>query len=821
MISFLALAASAAPLVLPPAPQGGGATGAAPATTSTDEGGRGQETAAQEGPVTKDPAKGSQSPQAAPSTSGGGQQGGAIPGPSPLQRGGPVPGSREAMWPAPTVEDWKKPVQITWQRTWEDARAVSEETGKPIMVAVNMDGEIASEHYAGIRYRDPEVGKLFEPYVNVIASVYRHNPRDYDENGNRIPCPRFGCVTCGEHIAMEPIVYERYLDETRVAPRHIGVELDGTEYYDVFYALDVVSVIDAWREGIEDRESTELPPNNDRSPEQLLRSRSQADRVRVEQQFRQAKRMERLRTLDLTEKLGLGAPLEVLRLALFGLDVEVASRARKVLAQQRSEPAIDLIAEALAVPMPTDERELLIGALEEMGKDFPRARSLSVTLRGLDASAGGEEFQALARSLATRRRDDVAVERYELEARMDQAAALAALSPEERGAAELERAEATLRLAVDPSSGVGVAAGRGASQRLQRLRCQDALDAARAARELGVESWRVDAVIGLAANQLGDREGSDAAVLAALAAMLASPDAASSETAAGWIGMGTLSLAADLRMGQIGAAARADQPWPKEWMVEVNAAFDLLARHPLGTEQQVAKHHDFLVRMGARGRAFDVLTRGVEAHDGSWDLHARLRDRLLVRGGVKGMEETYAAMSARPGASASTAWYAGYASMVAGEFRRRRAQSEAALASYDGALAHFAEAVRRDPTVEATAGHYCAMSLAGKAAVKLEEDELEEAADLLIAAFERWPRAANALDGLNQSAVTLSNFVSARLTWAGMDDDVARLEAAREALPTELLAPPEFERPPDTPAARNRDRRGRQRRGRGRDGGQR
>ena len=722
------------------------------------------------------------------------------------------------MWPAPTVEDWKKPVQITWQRTWEDALAVSKETGKPIMVAVNMDGEIASEHYAGIRYRDPEVGKLFEPYVNVIASVYRHNPRDYDENGNRIPCPRFGCVTCGEHIAMEPIVYERYLDETRVAPRHIGVELDGTEYYDVFYALDVVSVIDAWREGIEDREDTELPPNNDKTPEQLLASRSQADRLRVEQQFRSAKRMERLRTLDLTEKLGLGAPLEVLRLALFGLDVEVASRARKVLAQQRSEPAIDLIAEALAVPMPTEERELLIGALEAMGKDFPRARSLSVTLRGLDASAGGAEFEALARSLAARGREDVAVERYELEARMDAAAALSDLSPMERGMAELERAEATLRLAVDPGSGVGVAAGRGATQRLQRLRLQDALDAALAARAQGVNSWRVDAVIGLAANELGDRERSEPAVLAALAAMLASPEAASSETAAGWIGMGTLSLAADLRMAGVGAAARGDRPWPKEWMVEVNAAFDLLAQHPLGTEQQVAKHHDFLVRMGARGRAFDVLTRGVSAHEGSWDLHARLRDRLLMRSGVRGLEETYTAMSARPGASASVAWYAGYASMVAGEFRRRRSQSASALESYDRAIAHFGEAVRRDPSVEATAGHYCAMSLAGKAAVQLEEDELKAAADLLIASFERWPRAANALDGMNQSAVTLSNFVAARLTWAGMDDDVARLKAAREALPTELLAPPDFERPPDTPAARNRDRRGRQRRGRARGG---
>jgi len=47
-----------------------------------------------------------------------------------------------------------------------------------------MDGEIASEHYAGIRYRNPDIAALYEPYVCVIASVYRHTPRDYDEQGS-------------------------------------------------------------------------------------------------------------------------------------------------------------------------------------------------------------------------------------------------------------------------------------------------------------------------------------------------------------------------------------------------------------------------------------------------------------------------------------------------------------------------------------------------------------------------------------------------------------------------------------------------------------
>ena len=71
--------------------------------------------------------------------------------------------NREQMWFAPTAEDWAKPCLIRWQRTWEDAQAVSKETGKPILICVNMDGEIASEHYAGVRYRRPETAGFTTP----------------------------------------------------------------------------------------------------------------------------------------------------------------------------------------------------------------------------------------------------------------------------------------------------------------------------------------------------------------------------------------------------------------------------------------------------------------------------------------------------------------------------------------------------------------------------------------------------------------------------------------------------------------------------------
>ena len=159
------------------------------------------------------------------------------------------------MWPAATAEGWAKPCLIPWQRGFDDALEVSKATGAPILVCVNMDGEIASEHFAGVRYRDPATATALERYVCVIASVYRHTPRDYDEQGQRVLCPRFGTVTCGEHIACEVELYEKYFEGKRISPRHIMLDLEGAKSYDVYYSWDTATVFTAFAKGVEN-----LPP---------------------------------------------------------------------------------------------------------------------------------------------------------------------------------------------------------------------------------------------------------------------------------------------------------------------------------------------------------------------------------------------------------------------------------------------------------------------------------------------------------------------------------------------------------------------------------
>ena len=162
-------------------------------------------------PPAKDPkAEPSKPGEVKPAPRPGGSTAPSLPtGPRTPPRGA----AREAMWKAPTARDWAKPCLLTFQRTWEDAVAVSKETGKPILVCVSMDGEIASEHYAGVRYREPAIAALYKPYVCVIASVYRHTPRDHDDQGRRNGEPELG--RAHSKAALQPLesILERQCEE--------------------------------------------------------------------------------------------------------------------------------------------------------------------------------------------------------------------------------------------------------------------------------------------------------------------------------------------------------------------------------------------------------------------------------------------------------------------------------------------------------------------------------------------------------------------------------------------------------------------------------
>ncbi len=684
--------------------------------------------------------------------------------------------NRETMWPAPTAEDWKRPCLVTWQRSFADAVAVSRATGRAILVCVNMDGEIASEHYAGVRYRQPEIAALYEPYVCVIASVYRHTPRDHDEEGRRILCPRFGSVTCGEHIAIEPGLHDRFFEGRRIAPRHIGVELDGAEMYDVFYAWDTDTIFDALRDGIAKRPPPPAIERGERTLVELVASNDIADRRRVEAAYQRGDRRQRRALLDAAVALGAAAPVDLLRLAVCGLDDELNQLARRALPHCTGEGAVDLIGEALRAPIDAAEREALIAALVRLGESSPRARTLATAYRGLTRASSAVDVDGWSQALAAAAASPpTASDSYAVESRLESQVQATAARPSD-AQARLELAEATLAFAADLA----------APPKHVRLVYEDALRTALDAERLGASGWRVNAAVALAAFHLGDLEQAHARAERAVGGLPAE--------APGRNAMAVLDLFAQARWQAIRKALVAKTPWPGEWLTDVNAAYTVLARHPLGTDAQVAAHYDILKWLGAAGQAARVLDDGLARFAASRVLHDRLRGRLLAERGAEGLEAAYEQLLRDRGSSPELEWFAGYAALVAAEFQRRAGNDALALAAYGRGIAHYERAVAADPSQRGNADHYVALALAGRARLAYERADYEGALAEVLASFARGPDAAATQDGLNISPVDTAKMLLAKLKGLQRQDLVARLEHGLASLDPEMLRLPAYER---------------------------
>jgi tetratricopeptide (TPR) repeat protein len=720
--------------------------------------------------------------------------------PAPRPGGGPPPDSpqiptdpvqraqwRESMWTAPTEADWRKPVLIPWQRTWDDAVAVSKETGRPILVCINMDGEIASEHYAGVRYRQPEIAALYEPYVTVVASVYRHNPRDHDDQGRRIPCPRFGGVTCGEHIAIEPVVYEKFLDGQRIAPRHVCVELDGKESFDVFYANDTASIFRTIGDGISKRPP--LPPRiprGDRPAVERVASREVSDRTAVEVAYAKGNPEERKALLAEALKHPETAPLDLLRLAIFGFDPEQSRTARKALANVDSPAATELVAEALRLPLEAAEREALIAALRRLGSSSPLARWLASVHSGLAVPSSAVDARGWKDAPAGEP-PPAWPEWMRLQQTYDEQTLKAAYKTDAKLALEL--AETSLALAVEaPFSQEDPKKARFYARHYYG----DAKRFGAQAERGGATGWRTDAVIGLGAYFSGDlQEGYERATKAVKA--LPAGDTT-------WASMAVLKVFAEGRFKQIKKAVRERTDFPPEWLSDLNAAYSVLVRHPMGTEEEVRWHYDTLDWLGATSQAVDVLKRGVARFPESTVLHDRMREYVLRKQGPEALEALYRSMveEAGRGGGAPTASLlarAGVASTAAADARRRVGRSEDAAAAYARAIEWFDRAAAVSPAGKAAADAWAAIALGGRARLSYTTGDDDRALADVLAAFSRSPATAGTQDGMGFTVGETGQMLLERLKRAGKADAAARLQAALSTIDPELLRPDREETP--------------------------
>lgn len=735
-----------------------------------------------------------QAPTSAPASQP--RPGGAAPSEDAFKHGSPpqlAAGLTEPdMWPAADAEGWAKPVLIRWQRSFEDALRLARETNKPILVAVNMDGEIASEHYAGVRYREPESAKLFESYVCIAASVYRHTPRDFDAQGKRVVCPRLGSMTCGEHIRAEVELYDKYFDGVRVSPRHLVLEPDGARSSDVYYAWDTASVLTSIRKGAENRPPPRERPQGDLPLAERASSRDSLDRDRIEAQYVQGDREQRRALLEAVRAQRVTDQVDLLRIAIFGLDLELARLARQVLAQSESEAAVDLIADALKIPLSEAERALLVAASERLSAKYPRAHTLTAVHQGLGQQSRWIDLQAVSKSQYEARSREIADPGANLNARAN-----AATSEPADADAQLALAESLLVRARAPDTKANFAPLLMEDARASVLAAQKLLETSAS----DTQRWRLAAVRALLAASSGDQEAARAHAVEAVEGGMLRADANApsllDETQVAVVG-----LFAQARQGAIRGAYRARTSWPPEWLADVNAAYAFLAQHPLSTAEHLLSLYDFLRWIGAGLRANAVLDAALARFPDSARVHERVREKALWESGPEGLEATYSALLSGLGANRALERHAGYASLVAAEHHRRAAELDAALESYARAIEAYERHLAAQPEARVEADHFVAIGLAGRARIALERGDLPLATNELVACFARSPSSAASPDGLNITPVETSRQLRNQLEAAGDAERLAALQAALAALDPSLLEKRAYELEEPVPNSR-------------------
>ncbi len=126
------------------------------------------------------------------------------------QRGGHIPG------------------KITWRRDLESALELARQLQAPILVSLVREDPNGLDPLVERSYTDPNVIELSRSMVCLVASRADH--RDGSEGADVVAvCPRFGAVTCAEHVAVEASLPDTIRgSNASAAAQHVLLDPDGT-----------------------------------------------------------------------------------------------------------------------------------------------------------------------------------------------------------------------------------------------------------------------------------------------------------------------------------------------------------------------------------------------------------------------------------------------------------------------------------------------------------------------------------------------------------------------------------------------------------------
>lgn len=662
---------------------------------------------------------------------------------------------------APTVPDDR---QILWQRSLEDAVAIAKAEHRPILVAVNMDGESASERIVKEAYRDPKFVAMSRRFVCVVASAFRHAPRDHDERGRRIACPRLGEITCGEHIALEPILFEKYLGGERIAPRHALILPDGTKSFDLFLLFDL---------GDLDRkiaESLGLAPAAKEAPTSsadLAGARDHRGRLAFETSLIDLTAAgERETALSAIAKSGDAGSVEALRILLATRpppakklhlrigDVAQAMKIEAAVAGMVRERLSGLGRCPGAPALGEDEDQLLLLGRVDAGSAATRSllvaygvlgtkseRSLSAEALGQGVSSASEPVESWlskVRETASAAQgtpepvDDLPEsEALETElARLDDALGRSPDDPDLLA----EYGKTTLALARRRMESGGSGAQlllQDADQFLERAARAKPQDAS-----LLLARARANHLLG----RFEDQEK-----IAQAAAAVAHDD--DRFEALRWIGDASARLLAARSGGNLAVEAEGIRRGAR--------ALEEVAAGPEADETDWISLGSFLGALGLRREELAVYQAGSEKLPSSAALRSSMNAALWAGGRIDLAAPKAEWIAARHGDSADCAWHAGYARMLEAEERRRGEQPDLALESYERADRWFQASAALKAEFKDSTDHYRALCAFGRGFAQLLADRRDDAARCLVEGLATRPASATARDGLDREALDL------------------------------------------------------------------
>lgn len=634
-----------------------------------------------------------------------------------------------------------EPQQIAWQRTLEDALAAQKETGLPLLVVVNMDGEVFNERFAGSTYHDNAFIESTRNYVCVVASPDRHTERDYDALGNRIECPRFKGCTCSEHINIEPELFRRFFNNKRNAPRHVGVSTAGKVLFDRFLdnRMSVAINAIAKHEGKANRKH--LDSTDDVT--EMFRRRDAVARSLLERRYRSGNKQARSQLLK-QAATAKNNPIDLLRMGLRDPDEELVGLAAVALSEVGDSSALIDIEDALARITIPEVRQLLVSQLRMLGQNNPDAARIASHF-----SASTEPFAQPWRNVW--QLSKLTQGREAIEAELDRIeAGIRKQRDDDKLRLQLATAQAAFALMLMQEGGAGIEMWLTDAQRNAAKVKSEALQA-EANALLAITTWY--------------RSDIKAATKAAIESMAAGK---SSREPDGWLAANYLDVLLQLTAQTAFGRAQGDGTTSlSREVARTNIVMELLRKNDVGDERGLLAGISLLEFAGLRAQAQSRLEQLVERFPGSITAHDRWRTRLMVDLGAERMRHRYAKYVTDAKDRATAQWYAGYAALIAAERHTLDSRSIEAENAYSDCIERFLASATSNDAYLDTAHHYAVLALAGRAEIRHLRKNSRGAVKDLVQAAELRPGSLDEDDGLKRKPRAIAARVHAALTSAG------------------------------------------------------